>query len=87
MDFSLFYLPTYRAGFAASLHAFYGEMTQSVKLADMVGTTRSRVNAFMNKFKKLGFIEYNSGGLTIKDPLLTVILRDERHTNTHSEAS
>ena len=54
-------------------------------LAEIVGTTRSRVNAFMNKFKKLGFIEYNSGGLTIKDSLLTVILRDQWHTNTNSE--
>jgi hypothetical protein len=53
----------------------------------MVGTTRSRVNAFMTKFKKLGFIEYKSAGLTINDALLTVILRDERHTNTNSEAS
>ena len=45
------------------------------------------MNAFMNKFKKLGFIEYNSGGLTIKDALLTTILRDERHENTNSQAS
>lgn len=42
-------------------------------LAEMVGTTRSRVNFFMNKFRKLGFIEYN-GGLTIKDSLLSVVL-------------
>ena len=46
-------------------------------LAEMVGTTRSRVNFFMNKFKKLGYIEY-SGGLTVNDSLVTVILRDER---------
>ena len=44
-------------------------------LAEMVGTTRSRVNFFMNKFRKLGFIEYN-GGLKINDSLLTVVLRD-----------
>jgi CRP-like cAMP-binding protein len=44
-------------------------------LAEMVGTTRSRVNFFMNKFKKLGFIEYN-GGLTINPSLLTVIVHD-----------
>ena len=44
-------------------------------LAEMVGTTRSRVNFFMNKFRKLGFIEYN-GGLTIKDSLLSVVLHD-----------
>jgi CRP-like cAMP-binding protein len=44
-------------------------------LAEMVGTTRSRVNFFMNKFRKLGFIEYN-GGLKIHNSLLTVVLRD-----------
>jgi len=44
-------------------------------LADMVGTTRSRVNFFINKFKKLGFIEYN-GGLQVNPSLLTVIIRD-----------
>ncbi len=45
-------------------------------LAEMVGTTRSRVNFFMNKFRKLGFIEYN-GGLKVHDSLLSVVLRDE----------
>lgn len=44
-------------------------------LAEMVGTTRSRVNVFMNKFRKLGFIEYN-GGLKIHNSLLTVVLHD-----------
>lgn len=44
-------------------------------LAEMVGTTRSRVNFFMNKFRKLGFIEYN-GGLKINASLLTVVLHD-----------
>jgi CRP/FNR family transcriptional regulator, cyclic AMP receptor protein len=44
-------------------------------LAGMVGTTRSRVNFFMNKFKKLGFIEYN-GGLRINQSLLTIIVHD-----------
>jgi CRP/FNR family transcriptional regulator, cyclic AMP receptor protein len=43
-------------------------------LADMVGTTRSRINYFMNKFRKLGFIRYN-GGLTIRQSLIKV-LRD-----------
>jgi CRP/FNR family cyclic AMP-dependent transcriptional regulator len=42
-------------------------------LAEMIGTTRSRVNVFMNKFRKLGFIKYN-GGLTINSSLLSVIL-------------
>ena len=44
-------------------------------LAEMVGTTRSRVNFFMNKFRKLGFIEYN-GGLKVHNSLLSVVLRD-----------
>ena len=44
-------------------------------LADMVGTTRSRVNFFMNRFKKLGFIEDNDG-LAIHSSLLSVVLRD-----------
>lgn len=44
-------------------------------LAAMVGTTRSRVSYFMNRFKKLGFIHYN-GDLQIHSALLTVVLRD-----------
>ena len=44
-------------------------------LAEMVGTTRSRVNFFMNKFWKLGFIDYN-GGLEVHSSLLNVILHD-----------
>jgi CRP/FNR family cyclic AMP-dependent transcriptional regulator len=44
-------------------------------LAEMVGTTRSRVNFFMNKFRKLGFIEYN-GGLKINGSLLSMVLHD-----------
>lgn len=44
-------------------------------LAEMVGTTRSRVNFFMNKFRKLGFIKYN-GGLQINTSLLSVVLHD-----------
>lgn len=44
-------------------------------LAEMVGTTRSRVNFFMNKFKKLGFIKYN-GGLQINTSLMSVVLHD-----------
>jgi len=44
-------------------------------LAEMVGTTRSRINFFMNKFRKLGFIAYN-GGLKVNDSLLSVVLHD-----------
>ena len=46
-------------------------------LAEMVGTTRSRVNFFLNKFKRLGFIEYNAElPLKINNSLLSVVLRD-----------
>jgi len=44
-------------------------------LAGMIGTTRSRINFFMNKFKKLGFIKYN-GGLHIDPSLLSVVLHE-----------
>jgi CRP/FNR family transcriptional regulator, cyclic AMP receptor protein len=44
-------------------------------LAEMVGTTRSRVNFFMNRFKKLGFISID-GGLTVNNSLLSVVLHD-----------
>jgi len=50
------------------------KLSQEV-LAEMVGTTRSRVNFFMNKFRKLGFIEYN-GGLKINGSLMSVVLHD-----------
>jgi CRP-like cAMP-binding protein len=49
-------------------------MSQEV-LAEMVGTTRSRVNFFMNKFKRLGFIGYDSE-LHINTSLLSVVLHD-----------
>ena len=49
-------------------------------LAEMIGTTRSRVNFFMNKFRKLGFIRYNGGehhdGLLVDSSLLSVVLHD-----------
>jgi len=44
-------------------------------LAEMIGTTRTRVNLFMNKFKKLGFIKYN-GGIQVDASLLSVVLHD-----------
>jgi CRP-like cAMP-binding protein len=50
------------------------KLSQEV-LAEMVGTTRSRVNFFMNKFRKLGFIDYN-GGLQVNNSLLSVVLHD-----------
>jgi CRP-like cAMP-binding protein len=45
-------------------------------LAEMVGTTRSRVNFFLNKFRKLGFIEYDAKGLTVNPSLLSVVVHD-----------
>jgi CRP/FNR family transcriptional regulator, cyclic AMP receptor protein len=44
-------------------------------IAEMIGTTRSRVNLFMNKFRKLGFIKYN-GGIEVNTSLLSVVLHD-----------
>jgi CRP/FNR family cyclic AMP-dependent transcriptional regulator len=44
-------------------------------LAEMIGATRSRVNFFMNKFRKLGFIEYN-GGIKVNGSLLSIVLHD-----------
>ena len=57
-----------------SRSAVLPKMSQEM-LAEMVGTTRSRVNFFMNKFRKLGFIEYN-GGLKINSSLLSVVLHE-----------
>jgi CRP-like cAMP-binding protein len=46
-------------------------------LAEMVGTTRSRVSFFMNRFRKLGFVEYDGGsGLQVHSSLLNVVLHD-----------
>ncbi len=47
-------------------------------LADMIGTTRSRVSFFMNKFRELGFIDYN-GCIQVHSSLLNVILHDQLH--------
>jgi CRP/FNR family transcriptional regulator, cyclic AMP receptor protein len=45
-------------------------------LAEMVGTTRPRVNFFLNKFRKHGFVDYNKGGLRVNSSLLSVVLHD-----------
>jgi CRP/FNR family transcriptional regulator, cyclic AMP receptor protein len=50
-------------------------------LAEMIGTTRSRVSSFMNKFRQLGFIDYN-GKLEVHSSLLNVVLHDEPHIKT-----
>jgi CRP/FNR family cyclic AMP-dependent transcriptional regulator len=55
-------------------HGVLPKVSQEM-LAEMIGTTRSRVNFFMNKFRKLGFIKYN-GGLQINTSLLSVVLHD-----------
>jgi CRP/FNR family cyclic AMP-dependent transcriptional regulator len=47
-------------------------------LAEMIGTTRSRVSFFLNKFRKLGLIDYN-GGIEVHSSLLNVVLHDEPH--------
>jgi CRP/FNR family transcriptional regulator, cyclic AMP receptor protein len=66
------------------LLARYGKQEQPARilpkvsqetLAEMIGTTRSRVNFFMNKFRKLGFIEYN-GKIKVNKSLLTVVLHE-----------
>jgi len=66
------------------LLARYGEQHQPLlipamsqeTLAEMIGTTRSRVNFFMNKFRDLGFIEYSGGDIKVNSSLLTVVLHD-----------
>jgi CRP/FNR family transcriptional regulator, cyclic AMP receptor protein len=69
---------------ALLLLARYGKESQPQKmlpkvsqemLAEMIGTTRTRVNFFMNKFRKLGFIRYN-GGLEVHNSLLSVVLHE-----------
>jgi len=69
---------------ALLLLARYGEQDQPLQvlskisqetLAEMVGTTRTRINLFMNKFRRLGFIRYN-GGIQVDTSLLTVVLHD-----------
>ncbi len=52
-------------------------------LAEMIGTTRSRVSYFMNKFRKLGFIDYN-GMITVHSSLLNVVLHDQPKTETET---
>ena len=60
-----------------------GKFSQET-LAEMIGTTRSRVSFFMNKFRKLGFIEYN-GKIEVHNSLLNVILFDKPEIKTRDE--
>jgi CRP/FNR family cyclic AMP-dependent transcriptional regulator len=55
-------------------------------LADMIGTTRSRVSFFMNRFRKLGFIQYN-GRIHVHKSLLNVVLHDQRPGENSTSAS
>jgi CRP-like cAMP-binding protein len=55
-------------------HGLLPKVSQET-LAEMIGTTRSRVNFFMNKFRKLGFIKYN-GGIEVNNSILSVVLHD-----------
>jgi CRP/FNR family transcriptional regulator, cyclic AMP receptor protein len=63
-----------RYGSATPAHRTLPKVSQEL-LAEMVGTTRTRVNFFMNKFRRLGFIEYDRV-LKVNNSLLTVVLRD-----------
>ena len=63
-----------RYGEEEPAHRTLPRVSQTI-LAEMIGTTRSRVNTFMNKFRRLGFIDYN-GTLRVNNSLLTVLLRE-----------
>jgi CRP-like cAMP-binding protein len=62
-----------------------GKFSQET-LAEMIGTTRSRVSFFMNRFRKLGFIEYN-GKIEVHNSLLNVILYDKPEINTRDSGA
>ena len=63
-----------RYGAPGDLHQVLPKVSQEM-LAKIIGTTRSRVNFFMNKFRKLGFIKYN-GEIHVNNSLLSVVLHD-----------
>ncbi len=64
-----------RYGKEDEIHGVIPKVSQET-LAEMIGTTRSRVSFFMNKFRKMGFIKYN-GGLQINSSLLNIVLHEE----------
>jgi CRP/FNR family cyclic AMP-dependent transcriptional regulator len=68
-------------GQEATVEPIVGNFSQET-LAEMIGTTRSRVSFFMNKFRKLGYIEYN-GKLEIRNSLLNVVLYDKPAIRKH----
>ena len=57
-----------------------GKFSQET-LAEMIGTTRGRVNSFMNKFRNLGFIDYEGGSIEVHSALLSVLLTDKSKIN------
>ena len=65
----------------ATVEPIIGKFSQET-LAEMIGTTRSRVSFFMNKFRKLGYIKYN-GKLEIRNSLLNVVLYDKPEIRKH----
>ena len=69
-----------RFGKESRPHRTLPPISQTI-LAEMIGTTRPRVNAFMTKFRKLGFIDYN-GAIKVHHSLLTVLLREGRASAT-----
>jgi len=64
-----------RYGMQDKPHRVLPKISQTT-LAEMVGTTRSRINVFLAKFKRLGFIEDGPKGITVNNSLLTVVLHD-----------
>jgi hypothetical protein len=74
-----------RYGEEQDSHRALPRVSQTI-LAEMVGTTRSRVNVFMMRFRKLGFIDYN-GTLKVHNSLLTVLLRDAPSSKSGATAA
>ena len=72
-------------GNEAKIEPIVGNFSQET-LAEMIGTTRSRVSHFMNKFRKLGYIEYN-GKLEIRNSLLNVLLYDKPEIRKNDESN
>jgi CRP-like cAMP-binding protein len=62
-------------GKEGKVETIFPKISQEI-LAEMVGATRSRVSFFMNKFRKLGFLEYNNGGVHVHSSLLNIVLHD-----------
>jgi CRP-like cAMP-binding protein len=73
-----------RYGMEGTPEALIPPITQET-LANMIGTTRSRVNFFINRFRKLGFIEYK-GRIRVHKELLNVILKDDQKRSSNRYA-